>query len=392
MDAGARRRHSWCGYGHRARRRSPRRSRRPARADRGRGRACASPPAPARRVRASRRSPTRGRSSRWSICTCPDDDGLSLCLRTRGAARAAAGDHLLRVRRRRSGGARRDRRRRGRAAEGHARRARCSTRCATARPRRWTPARCARSASGSIPDDLPILGMLAHGVGAREVAIDARARAGLARGAPLGDARAPRRRRAARIRSPPPSRACDNTAHAHERSDPRGAEGCHRPRAPPLDRRARDGPLHRHLRAGGRERHGLADDPRLPDQRPFPDRRLQGGQAPSKASRAVNVGFDVLSDAGEGRPAEDARPPRRAARGRARAGRERRLHRLRQGRRRQVHADRQPRRGAAGRGQDGRRARRRRLGLLDPAHARASAASARRSRPRRRSSRWRRTA
>ena len=42
---------------------------------------------------------------------------------------------------------------------------------------------------------------------------------------------------------------------------------------------------------------------------------------------------------------------RRAARGRARAGLERHLHRLGQGRRRQVLADRQPRRGAGRRGQ-----------------------------------------
>ena len=32
----------------------------------------------------------------------PDDDGLSLCLRTRTSAAAAAGDHLLRLRRRRA--------------------------------------------------------------------------------------------------------------------------------------------------------------------------------------------------------------------------------------------------------------------------------------------------
>ena len=51
-------------------------------------------------------------------------------------------------------------------------------------------------------------------------------------------------------------------------------------------------------------------------------------------------------------------------------GQERDLRRLGQGRRRQVHRHRQPRRRAAGRGQAGRRARRRRVGLLDPAHAR----------------------
>ena len=41
-----------------------------------------------------------------------------------------------------------------------------------------------------------------------------------------------------------PEPSCDNRPHAHERSDPRGAEGRHRPRAPPLDRRARDGSFH----------------------------------------------------------------------------------------------------------------------------------------------------
>ena len=38
---------------------------------------------------------------------------------------------------------------------------------------------------------------------------------------------------ARRHRSPPPEPPCDNTAHAHERPDPRGAEGRHRPRAAP---------------------------------------------------------------------------------------------------------------------------------------------------------------
>ncbi len=73
---------------------------------------------------------------------------------------------------------------------------------------------------------------------------------------------------------------------------------------------------------------------------------------------------------GEGRPAEEARPPRRAARGLARPGPERDLRRLGQGRRRQVLADRQPRGRAGRRRQARRRPRRRRLGLLDPAHAR----------------------
>ncbi len=85
---------------------------------------------------------------------------------------------------------------------------------------------------------------------------------------------------------------------------------------------------------------------------------------------AVNVAFDVLSDTEKGGPAAEARPPGRAAGGCAGAGRQHHLHRLGQGRRRQVLADRQPRLRAARGGQAGGRAGRRRLGLLDPAHAR----------------------
>ena len=73
---------------------------------------------------------------------------------------------------------------------------------------------------------------------------------------------------------------------------------------------------------------------------------------------------------GEGRPADEARPPRRAAGGRAGPGLQRRLHRLGQGRRRQVDDHRQPGRGADRRRQARRRPGRRRLGLLDPAHVR----------------------
>ena len=64
---------------------------------------------------------------------------------------------------------------------------------------------------------------------------------------------------------------------------------------------------------------------------------------------------------------------------------------LRQGRRRQVDDDRQPRRGADRRGQGGRRARLRRLRLLDPAHARRQQPPAR-STPSARSSRSNRRA
>ncbi len=84
----------------------------------------------------------------------------------------------------------------------------------------------------------------------------------------------------------------------------------------------------------------------------------------------MNVYFDVLDDT------QKAALQQKLGRGslpdgRARAGRERALHRLGQGRRRQVDADRQPRGGARGRGQARGRARRRRVGLLDPAHVRA---------------------
>ena len=86
----------------------------------------------------------------------------------------------------------------------------------------------------------------------------------------------------------------------------------------------------------------------------------------------VNVAFDVLSDDEKQGLAAAARPPGRTARGRARRRQERDLRGVGQGRRGQVHAHRQPRRRAPGRGPSGGRARRRRVGLLDPAHARRS--------------------
>ena len=77
----------------------------------------------------------------------PDDDGLSLCLRTRSAAGAAARRHLLGVRRRRPGRPGRDRGRRRRAAEDRlaARADRRPARASCAR--RWTRAPCGPSAS-----------------------------------------------------------------------------------------------------------------------------------------------------------------------------------------------------------------------------------------------------
>ena len=85
--------------------------------------------------------------------------------------------------------------------------------------------------------------------------------------------------------------------------------------------------------------------------------------------KAVEVGFDVLSDE-EKSGLQQKLGPRQAPRRGAGPGQERDLRRLGQGRRRQVDDDRQPRRGAGGRGPLGGRARLRRLRLLDPAHAR----------------------
>ena len=145
-------------------------------------------------------------------------------------------------------------------------------------------------------------------------------------------------------------------------------------------------------RPGCRERHGLADDPRLPDQRPFPDRRDERRSSPSKASPRVNVGFDVLSDQEKqglqrtlGRP--QGLPEGALAQvanvvcigsGKGGVGKSTLTVNLAAA--------------LARRGQEGRRARRRRVGLQRPAHARPRRPAARMSRPRRRSSRSSRTA
>ncbi|CAA9503652.1 MAG: Mrp protein homolog, partial [uncultured Solirubrobacteraceae bacterium] len=151
--------------------------------------------------------------------------------------------------------------------------------------------------------------------------------------------------------------------------DPRGAPRRHRPRAARQHRRAGHGPLDRRARGRERRRHGLAHDAGLPDPQPLRDRRPRRRRRTRGRDPRRGQLRRPQRDA-EGRAAAQARPPRRAARGRARPGGQRPVRRLRQGRRRQVDADRQPRRRARGRGQEGRRARRRRLGLLDPAHAR----------------------
>ena len=110
--------------------------------------------------------------------------------------------------------------------------------------------------------------------------------------------------------------------------------------------------------------------PGCPIRSHFQTSVVNAAQAASTASRTSTSPSTSSPTARRAGLQQQARPPRRAARGRAGAGRQRHLRRLRQGRRRQVLADRQPRRRAARRGQEGRRARRRRLGLLDPAHAR----------------------
>ena len=163
---------------------------------------------------------------------------------------AAAGDHLLGVRRRRPGRARRDRRCGGGAAQGHGAARCCSTRCRARCPRATLDNRALRAIGERLDEgDLPILGHArARGgrrgdrgarSGSSRTGSQARRWAMLAAGRaspptrPVGGPRSPRR---------PRKPACDNTPHAHERSDPRGAEGRHRPRAAPQHRGARDGP------------------------------------------------------------------------------------------------------------------------------------------------------
>ena len=90
----------------------------------------------------------------------------------------------------------------------------------------------------------------------------------------------------------------------------------------------------------------------------------------------VAVAFDVLNARREAAPPAEAWP-QPAPRGRAGPGQQRDLRRLRQGRRGQVHGDRQPGGRAGDRGSCGRRARRGRLGLQHPAHARRRRQAAR---------------
>ena len=165
-------------------------------------------------------------------------------------------------------------------------------------------------------------------------------------------------------------RAFGQWRDAHARRDPQGPGGRDRPRAASLDRRARHGPLDRGEPERGRRRHRLADDARLPDQGPLPDRRRRHRrQARRRLPRATST--STCSARSRRRRSSRSSAAAGPAGRRPRAGRERDLHRLGQGRRGQVDADREPRRRAGGRRPARGRARRRRVGLLDPAHVRA---------------------
>ena len=196
--------------GSRDRRRSPRRTRRAARADRGRGRAARRGDARRRRARASRRSPTRAPAVALVDLHLPDDDGLSLCLRTRALPRAAAGGHLLGVRRRRPRRARRDRRRRRRAAQGGVAAGAARRRCAASCGRALDAARAAggRRARWSRPT-WRSSGMLAHGVARRRSRRRSGSTPSCARARRCGDAGASSAARAAPARRRV-DRACEN--------------------------------------------------------------------------------------------------------------------------------------------------------------------------------------
>ena len=119
-------------------------------------------------------------------------------------------------------------------------------------------------------------------------------------------------------------------------------------------------------RSGRRDR--VPDDRRLPDQGPLPDlgrrgcRGLGGRHARERVLRCPQRHREGVPPAEAGA----RRPPA----GRARSGQQRDVHRLGQGRRGQVHSHRQPRRGLDRGRQEGGHPRRRRVGLLDPAHVR----------------------
>ena len=163
------------------------------------------------------------------------------------------------------------------------------------------------------------------------------------------------------------SPVCDNEPDAHARTGPRGAGAGDRSRAAAVDRRAGDGALDRVRRRRAGRRDDLADH--APAARsaatsrpPSPARSRPWTASPT--SRSLRRALRLR----EGRAAE-ALGPRQPARGGDGPGRQRDLRGLGQGRRGQVHAHHQPGRGAGRRGPPGRSAGRRRVGLLDPAHA-----------------------
>ena len=156
--------------------------------------------------------------------------------------------------------------------------------------------------------------------------------------------------------------------HADLRTSHRSPPIRHRPRAAARHRRAGDGAVDRRPRQRSGGRDGVPDHPRLPHPQPLRDRRQPGDPRARRRDRRQRHLRRALRRR-EGGPGPQARP-RRPARGGAGPGQERHLHRLGQGRGRQVERHRQPRRGPGRRRQEGRRARRRRLGLLAAPHAR----------------------
>ena len=158
-----------------------------------------------------------------------------------------------------------------------------------------------------------------------------------------------------------------NQQHAYTRPSNRLPALRDRPRAPPRHRRARDGPVGRCPRERRSRRDGFADHAGLPDPVALPDRRRRRRAQAGRRHRRQHQLRRPLRQREAGARAQ-ARP-RLAPRGRARPGQERDLHRLGERRRRQVERHRQPGGRAPRRGQDGRRARRRCVGLLTAAHA-----------------------
>ena len=174
-----------------------------------------------------------------------------------------------------------------------------------------------------------------------------------------------------------PCRARPSDAHAQDgprigpcppRNRSGEAAGGDRSRAAAQHRRAGDGALDRDPRRRAVDVVVSLTTPGCPIRNHFQEAVVQNVSELEGVNR-VEVGFDVLSD-GEKGELQQKLGRGKAPRRRACPGQERDLRRLRQGRGRQVDDDRQPRRRAPRRGPLRRRARLRRLWLLDPAHAR----------------------